>query len=201
MKTTILILALVLVSCVNERVLLLKETSAAKIELSQNDKNRKVYAIKSKIFRNNEIWACPLVTVIENQQAVVKIVNERYIPIEWSTPKVENKEKTKTFYPATPVFDKPTEFGVILKLSAMKAETLNSEKWVHLKGELICREGEKDKSINEDKLETLNNYAYSYSTDQSVFSVFLKDTEPKEWQFVSGKNKYTVKFEVSEQAQ
>ena len=193
-----MIAAIFMASCVNEKVVFMKETSESKVELDPKVENNRQYVIKTQIYKNDNVWACPQVTVIEKQNAVIKLVEERFIPKEWSTPKVESMEKSRTYIPATPVFKEPTEFGIILKISAHGTETLNSKKWVHLKGELICREGESSKTVPKDKIEALNDYAYSHSTDVSVCSLFLKDKSTKEWKFISGKNNYKVKFEISE---
>lgn len=198
MKLFSLLIICIVTSCTTNKVTVIKQMPDEAVQKEAVEPNEKQFMIKTVIYKNDEIWVSPHVVVNEGKEANIRIVKEQFLPQKWTSPKVSKKEGREIYQPASPVFDDPTFFGFTLKVFAERAETFNSNDWIHIQGNFTNRESGATKKFDKDKIEVLNNYVDSYTTDTGLYSLFVKDNSYKQWDFKSGNNDYKIKFFVKE---
>ena len=198
MKILSLLVLCILVSCTSSRIIISKQMPDSYVEVDEPDKQQRQFLIKVQIKKNDEVWMTPQINLNEGKLATVRVGDEKFLPIKWNSPEIVQKDDQRVFRSASPVFDKSLLFGFEMELFASRVETLNSKSWVHLQGRFTNREEEVQKVLTPEKIEVLNNFASSHTTDTNQFSFFIKDNSIKAWSFVSGKNEYDLKFYVKE---
>lgn len=198
MKILSLLIICTVTSCTTSNVTVIKQMPDKAVQSELVNPSERQFRIQTEIYKNGEIWVSPHVVVNEGKEANIRIVREQFIPQKWTSPKIFEKDGREVYQPASPVFDGPTEFGFNLNLIVERAQTFNSNDWIHIQGNFTNRESGVTKGFEKEKIEVLNNYVDSYTTDTGLYSLFVKDSSFKLWEFKSGKNDYKVKFYAKE---
>ena len=200
MKILILIMVGLLCSC------------STKVE---NKPEVKQFSIQTKIYQEKDVLSAPQVTVIEGNQAIIRIVEERYLPMSWDSPKAINEKGNLTLQPPIPNFGDALDFGITLEATANSVNIDSLDDMIHIQGKVILSEipitnSTEDNSVipkttdntqltKQLKKEViLKDYIGSYKTDTCLYSIFIKDKSTRKMKFKSGDKNYIVEFTVME---
>ena len=173
MKVFLLLFVVVLSSCTSNR------------DLEQTLPKEKQFSIETKICQGDDILSNPQVTVLEGKKAVIRIVQEKFLPSQWRS----------LTHPAEM---EAMEFGIRLETVAVKIPSNDEKAIIHLQGMVVLSEEpiEEESNFNGDK--ELLEQALSFSEDTCLYSFYIKDGSTKELKFKAGDKEYTVSFTVHE---
>jgi len=156
------------------------------------------FMIQTKIYQGSDVLSAPMVTVLEGKQAVIRIVEERYLPVAWESPNSEMLDGNIVQSPPMPIFKDPKDFGITLDITANKIDIDSVENTIHIQGKTIFRNSPNVQNPKFQKNKLLTEHLHSYSEDFFNYSLFIKNGGTRKVNFKTGKNTYTVEFTVKE---
>ena len=156
------------------------------------------FSIATKIYEDKNTLSSPQVTVIEGQEATIRVIEERYLPNGWESPKTILEKGKTNLMPPTPTFDDPKEFGVTLQVKANKVNIKSINKTIHVQGKIVLTDSPVLQSFDFEKNPLLREHIHNFSDDICYYSLFIKDGASRKVKFKSGDKEYVVEFTVTE---
>ncbi|MDD7987284.1 M56 family metallopeptidase [Lentisphaera marina] len=138
-----------------------------------NSKIKKQILIKSQFIEGEDkVLSAPSVMTEEDSTAIIRVVQEKYLPESWEKPRFKEKQGNLSFTPAKPIFGDITDIGVSLEVKPSLLEHPKFSGQVHLSGKVILIKMV-DSKITQVKIheEQTSNVVMATETQEAIFSL------------------------------
>jgi len=138
-----------------------------------NNEGIKKIIIKSQFIQgDNEILSAPTVVTQEDHTAIIRVVEEKYLPEAWEKPEIKTNNGELHLYPAKPVFGESSDIGVSLELSPSLLEHPKFSGQIHLSGKIKLSKIA-DSKISQIKHNdgSMDNHVVATETKEAIFTL------------------------------